>query len=85
MIYIYRITWGHDIITDLGFGVCMFMCCVSVWSVEIKREYTTYSTKRKNLLAEFCQFCDSVQKYNKVHECPLVESRDCSSTSFEAV
>ena len=33
-----------------------------------------YSTKRKNLLAEFCQFCDRVQKDNKVHECPLVES-----------
>ena len=32
-----------------------------------------YSTKRKNLLAEFCQFCDRVQK-DKVHECPLVES-----------
>ena len=27
-----------------------------------------YSTKRKNLLAEFCQFCDGVQKDNKVHE-----------------
>ena len=29
-----------------------------------------YSTKRKNLLAEFCQFCDRVQKDNQVHECP---------------
>ena len=33
-----------------------------------------YLTKRKNLLSEFCQFCDRVQKDNKVHECPLVES-----------
>ena len=33
-----------------------------------------YSTKRKNLLAEFCQFCDRVQKDNKVDECPSVES-----------
>ena len=30
--------------------------------------------REKNLLAEFCQFCDRVQKDNKVHECPLVES-----------
>ena len=37
----YRIMWGHDIITDIRFGVCMFMCCVSVWIVEIKHEYTT--------------------------------------------
>ena len=28
---------------DIGFGVCMFMCCVSVWIVEIKREYITKS------------------------------------------
>ena len=33
-----------------------------------------YSTKRKNLLAEFCQFCDRVQKDNKVDEYPSVES-----------
>ena len=30
----------HEIITDIGFGVCMFVCCVSVWIFEIKLEYT---------------------------------------------
>ena len=31
----------HEIITDIGFGACMFVCCVSVWIFEIKLEYTT--------------------------------------------
>ena len=31
----------REIITDIGFGVCMFVCCVSVWILKIKLEYTT--------------------------------------------
>ena len=31
----------REIITEIGFGVCMFVCCVSVWIFEIKLEYTT--------------------------------------------
>ena len=42
----------HEFITDIGFGVCMFVCCVSVWIFEIELEYTTSTCCNSAVLME---------------------------------